>query len=407
MLIGFIGISHLSLNYASASLLRGHKVVFFDSFDKINNYQKNRLNIYEPKLENIFQKYRSKIKFTKDFQEVNESNLNFVALDIITNNKNKVDYKPLNNLLNYFLKYSRKKNPLIIMSQVEVNYTRKIQYPSNLLYHYVETLIFGKAVDRAHKPERIIIGKSNKSQKINKTFVDYLSEYNCPLIQMSFEESELTKGFINTYLASQLITTNNLNELAKLYSCDWEIIKKSLQLDKRIGAYAYLEPGLGISGGNIERDLKTLLDKKKSFKINCQYFENLIDQSAHFKKWIQREIKKLKTPKPVIGLLGLTYKEDSLSVKNAPSLNFLKSNKDDFYIHDFQSKNINIEKKFSDQFRNILFILNKCNIIIILHSHDSYLNLNFKRYKNIKFILDPFRFIKKRSSLGDIKHISL
>ena len=407
MLIGFIGISHLSLNYASASLLRGHQVVFYDSKDKIDNYQRNRLNIYEPKLENIFKKYKSKIKFSKDFEEANKSNLNFVALDIVTNHKNKVDYKPLDRLINNFLKCSQKKNPLIIMSQVEVGYTRKIQYPINLLYHYVETLIFGKAVDRAHKPERIIIGKFNKSQKINKIFGYYLSEFNCPLIEMRYEESELTKGFINTYLASQLITTNNLNELAKIYNCDWGIIKKSLQLDKRIGAFAYLEPGLGISGGNIERDLKTLLDKKKSFKINYQYFENLIDQSTHFKKWIQREIKKLKISKPVIGLLGVTYKEDSLSVKNAPSLNFLKSNKDDFYIHDFQFKNINIEKKFSDQFRNILFILNKCNIIIILHSHDSYLNLNFKRYKNIKFILDPFRYIKKRSSLGDIKHISL
>lgn len=407
MLIGFIGVSHLSLNYASASLLRGHQVVFFDSIKKIDNYQRNRLNIYEPKLENIFLKYKSKIKFTNDFKEVNKSNLNFVALDIITNNKNKVDYKPLNVLLDNFLKNSNKKNPLIIMSQVEVNYTRKIKYPANLLYHYVETLIFGKAVERAHKPERIIIGKFHKTQKINKIFSNYLSEFDCPLIQMSYEESELTKGFINTYLASQLITTNNLNELAKFYNCDWGIIKKSLQLDKRIGTFAYLEPGLGISGGNIERDLKTLLDKKKLFKINYEYFENLINQSAHFKNWIAREIKKSKILKPVIGLFGVTYKEDSLSVKNAPSINFLKSNEHECYIHDFQSKDINIEKKFSDQFRNISFILNNCNIIVILHSHDSYINLNFKRHKNIKFVLDPFRYFKKKSSLGNIKHISL
>ena len=34
-------------------------------------------------------------------------------------------------------------------------------------------------------------------------------------------------------------------------------ISKALKLDKRIGKYAYLKPGLGISGGNLERDLET------------------------------------------------------------------------------------------------------------------------------------------------------
>ena len=32
----------------------------------------------------------------------------------------------------------------------------------------------------------------------------------------------------------------------------------ALSLDKRIGKFSYLAPGLGISGGNIERDLQSL-----------------------------------------------------------------------------------------------------------------------------------------------------
>lgn len=407
MLIGYIGLSHLSLNYASASLLRGHEVIFFDNLKKINTYKVNKLNIFEPKLDNILNKYKKKIKFSEDFEQVNSVDINFIALDIITNTNNKVDYKPLNGLIKDYLKFSRKKNPLIIMSQVEVGFTRKITYPANLLYHYVETLIFGKAVDRANKPERIIIGKSSRSESINYKLKKYLSSFKCPLIEMIYEESELTKGFINTYLASQLITTNNLNELSKFYNCNWGIIKKALQLDKRIGNYAYLEPGLGISGGNIERDLKTILDKKKSFKINNSYFASLIDQSSYYKNWIQREINTLKIKKPVIGLLGVTYKEDSLSIKNAPALNFLKKNKHKFFLHDLQSKNINIEKKYLNQFRDIQYIINTSNIIIILHSHDLYLDINYKQFNNIKIILDPFKYLKKKASLTGIKHISL
>jgi UDPglucose 6-dehydrogenase len=34
-------------------------------------------------------------------------------------------------------------------------------------------------------------------------------------------------------------------------------IAPALKLDRRIGPYAYLTPGLGIAGGNLERDLAT------------------------------------------------------------------------------------------------------------------------------------------------------
>ena len=60
MLIGYVGLSHLSLNYATASLLRGHQIIFFDNLEKINNYKLNRLNIFEPKLDKILNKYKKK-----------------------------------------------------------------------------------------------------------------------------------------------------------------------------------------------------------------------------------------------------------------------------------------------------------------------------------------------------------
>ena len=87
---------------------------------------------------------------------------------------------------------------------------------------------------------------------------------------MKYEESELTKGFINTYLAAQVITTNYLNEFSKKYDADWSKVKKALALDKRIGKFAYLTPGLGLSGGNIERDLKTISDNRNNLKIDAR-----------------------------------------------------------------------------------------------------------------------------------------
>ena len=48
---------------------------------------------------------------------------------------------------------------LIILSQVEPGFTRALSAPPlNRRYYQVETLVFGRAVERATKPERYIVG---------------------------------------------------------------------------------------------------------------------------------------------------------------------------------------------------------------------------------------------------------
>ena len=79
---------------------------------------------------------------------------------------------------------------------------------------------------------------------------------------------EFTKAMINIYLASQVTTTNSLNDIIKNFeNVSWNNIKMVLSLDKRIGKFSYLAPGLGISGGNIERFAKST----QSFKENKDY----------------------------------------------------------------------------------------------------------------------------------------
>ena len=67
------------------------------------------------------------------------------------------------------------------MSQVPIGFTRKIKWDKNYKYHFIETLIFGNAIERATKPERIIIGKNYHSQKINMQLQKFLMKYKCPI----------------------------------------------------------------------------------------------------------------------------------------------------------------------------------------------------------------------------------
>ena len=75
---------------------------------------------------------------------------------------------------------------------------------------------------------------------------------------MDRQSALLTKMSINLYLASQVTVTNFLSAICEKSNAKWETIKLALSLDKRIGKFSYLSPGLGLSGGNIERDLFNL-----------------------------------------------------------------------------------------------------------------------------------------------------
>ena len=155
-------------------------------------------------------------------------------------------------------------------------FTRKIKWPKNKLFYQVETLIFGKAFERALKPERIIVGQ-DAIKKLPLNYIKFLNKFKCPVITMNYESAELSKISINLFLISQVTTTNSIVEISKKIGADWNSIKLALNLDKRIGKKSYLNPGLGISGGNLERDLstiQTLAQKQRTSTILFQTFEN-------------------------------------------------------------------------------------------------------------------------------------
>lgn len=388
-MITYLGLSHLSLCYSAAALNKGYKVTIIDFKKNVDDYKLGKFKVYEPQLNEILKKNKKNFLISDNFENFKNTKIIFLAKDLKTNKENKVDTYETFQLLKKVSKLNKNKI-LVIKSQVPVGFTRKIDWKTSLKFHYVETLVFGQAINRAVYPERIILGKHDTNIKIPKLLSIYLKKFNCPILEMKYEESELTKGFINTYLAAQVITTNYLNEFSKKYDADWSKVREALALDKRIGKFAYLTPGLGLSGGNIERDLKTISDNRNNLKIDAHLTKLFLQYSDYFKKWTIRNINnKFRNKK--IGILGFTYKEDTLSTKNAPSRILLRYN---CSIHDYQSEQL---QKLNEN-KNIKFIkleevLKKCQVICIFHNHEFYKKINFKKYKNIKIILDPFKIL--------------
>lgn len=404
-IISFIGLTHLSLVYGLASAAKGYKINFYDNDKEIVDlYNKGVFSIDEPGLNEVYLKYINFLSFSYQVENLKNSKLIFIAPDIETDHRGRSNLNKINKLLKLVLKNIKPNQPIIILSQVKPGFTRNVSKLHKLTYYMVETLIFGEALNRALNPERLIIGKSFQNIKINKYFLDYLEYFSKKIIQMNYESAELTKISINIYLATSVSTTNFLNDIANKLGASWDQIKASLKLDKRIGEFAYLEPGLGISGGNIERDLRSIKNLSILHKVNNSLVKSIKQNSSHYKDWPFRILKQNNFYNKNIGILGLTYKENTNSIKNSPSVRFIKKiikilkvKKNQIFAHDPKIKKINLIN--ITYFDNCFDLINNCQILVIMTKWDVYKQIKpniFKKKFKGSIIIDPYQTLDCR-----------
>ena len=78
-----------------------------------------------------------------------ESDFVFFSYDVDTNNKGERNDSKLRKNLKKLINSLNFKVPIIILSQVSPGFTRAFSVLKQNIFYQVETLIFGKAIDRA------------------------------------------------------------------------------------------------------------------------------------------------------------------------------------------------------------------------------------------------------------------
>ena len=405
--IGFVGMSHLGLNYLAATSEKGFSVIGFDNDkDKIHKIKKRTLDLSEPNLWNLINKNSNKIIFSDNFKNLKSCDLVFISQDIETDKKKKSKLIKLKKLINTAILNISKNAILIILSQVKPGFMRKIKFDKSRLYYQVETLVFGKAIERAINPERIIVGLFKTNSNIKSKYFSYLKKFSCPILKMKYESAELTKISINILLASTITSTNLLAEVCEKVSADWQEVVPALQLDERIGKKSYLKPGLGISGGNIERDIFSVREIIKNNDGPLSIINSFKKNSDYMKSWVFRVLNKnrILNKNSNICILGLSYKENTDSTKNSPTISLLKKIKNNpIKIYDPKAILKNNYKNCL-QVKNMLSAIKNTNLIILMTPWSEFKNINkyFNFIKKKSVIIDPHRvidlkYLKKRS----------
>ena len=322
--VAFAGMTHLGLVSATALASTGIEVLCVDADgDLVARLQAGALPVVEPDLDRTLAGNGDRQRFTADFAELAGADVVYVAPDVPTDDQGGSDLSGIQALIDRVIPCLAPEAVLVVLCQVPPGFTRHVAWPPALRYYQVETLVFGQAVERATRPERYIIGCDDPAAPLPAALQAVLAAGDCPVLPMRYESAELAKICINMCLVASIGVANTMAELCEQVGANWREIVPALKLDRRIGAYSYLAPGLGIAGGNLERDLATVMRLARAHDTDFGIVEAWLANSRRARDWAVRTVRRellAGNDDPIVAVWGLAYKENTHSVKNSPSL---------------------------------------------------------------------------------------
>jgi len=326
--IGFAGLTHLGLVSAIGTASKGFAVIGYDAeAARVAAIAAGRLPVVEPDLDDMARTFARNLTYSDRLGDLARCDIVYISTDVPTDDRGESDLSAIRTLVADVIRALAPHALLVVLCQVPPGFTRRLPLAPERLYYQVETLVFGRAVERATKPERFIVGCADPARPLPAPYAALLGAFGCPLLPMRYESAELAKIAINCCLVASVSVANTLAELSERIGADWGEIAPALRLDRRIGAYSYLAPGLGLAGGNLERDLATVLRLSEACGSEASVVAAFVRNSRHRRDWAlriaHREVLARKAD-ATFGVLGLAYKENTHSTKNSPSLGLIE-----------------------------------------------------------------------------------
>ena len=407
-----IGSWHLASVYANSLAKLGHNVIQSDCNDmRIKTFNSGKLPFEEKGLPELLNENlkKKRITFTSNISEsINKSQIIFLADDIPVIN-GKPDTQSFLNKSKDLLNFLNNNHTIVISTQIPIGTCSKIlefakekKLNLNLAYQ-PEFLRLGDALSIFLKPDYIVLGCSN--QKTEQLLKEIYKKIKTNFHFMSVIDAEMLKHVINSYVAMSVSFSSEISKICDAYGVDAFKVGLALKDDKRVGGKAYVLPGLGFTGGNLERDINVLKNYAKNKKIKTILLDaitnvNILQGNLPRKKISTLNKTLFNNKLKNITILGLSYKPGSNSIKGSYAISLAKSLiKVGFKINaydplvtkkDIGNLKISLSKSLEDA-------CNNSELVAIMNNDPLYSHINLKKIleknKKIKVIFDSYGII--------------
>lgn len=314
-MIGVTGLWHLGCVLCACWAAQGYQVVGHDpDVELIENLRKNQPPIYEPGLPEALA--HPNLTFTSRAEDLKDCSYVFVARDTPVDEEDNSLLGPIEDIIKDIADHLKDGTVVIISAQSPVGFCARLRgilksKNSTLeLAYSPENLRLGQAIDCYLHPGHIVLGTA--TPECEARCKELLGGLDGELMCMNLASAEAVKHGINSFLATSIVFTNQLANVCEQTGASMEHVIRAMKADPRIGKRAYLEPGVGFSGGTLGRDLKVL-------QGHDDFFGTLWERNHGRKNHIVKRVGQIFGPLQglKLGVLGLTYKPGTSTLRRS------------------------------------------------------------------------------------------
>ncbi len=329
-----IGIWHLGAVNAAGFAEKGYQVVGLElSRKKASRLARGVPPLFEPGLEALTRKHLAskRLRFSSDPRVVAEADYVVIAYDSPVNDRDEVDISPIVEAARLAAPFLRSTTPVVITSQLPLGSSETIEtdvrkanpgWRSGVVYT-PENLRLGSAIARFLEPDMLVLGASHPAAAA--AALALYRPFQTEKLPMDLRSAEMVKHALNAFLATSITFINEIAALSDRLHADAVAVGRALKLDKRIGKSALMMPGLGFSGGTLARDVTQLRRFAAELGHRAKLFDAVVDvNEGTFDEIVVRLAAKLgPLAGKKIGVLGLTYKAGTSTVRRSPALKIM------------------------------------------------------------------------------------
>ncbi len=335
MKIGIIGTGYVGLVTAIGLAELGHSVIATDKDEaKIRSLQRGIIPIYEPGLDELYQKVSAKglIHFSSDLAAtIQAADVIFVCVGTPPTEEGAADMSQIEevarriaaNLNQYKLIVEKSTVPVKTSSWIKrtINLYKKTEADFDIASN-PEFLREGSAVRDFFNPDRIIIGVENERAK--NILLQIYERFQDRIMVTNIETAELIKHASNSFLALKISFINLMANICEKTEANIDQVALGMGLDPRIGR-EFLRAGIGYGGSCFPKDIKALTRIGEELGLSMDLLREAHrineDRIRVFMEKVKKALWVLKEKK--VAVLGLSFKPNTDDIREAPSIKII------------------------------------------------------------------------------------
>ncbi len=313
----------------------GHQIHFVDiDQTKLDAINSGNSPVFEPDLNDLLMKNRTKITTTRDISEaVYQTDLTMICVGTPQKTDGSSDLRFINDAAHAIgkaLARKRKYHTIIIKSTVLPGTTNNIVQPilekesgkqATLDFGVgsnPEFLKEGSAVQDFFHTDRVVIGANDSKTKT--TLENLYKPLHVPIFITDIKTAEMIKYVSNAFLATKISFANEIGNLCKVNGIDSYEVFNGVGMDSRINPH-FFRSGIGFGGSCFPKDIHAMISFAGSQGVETRILEAVIKtNNDQPQKLIALLRKHLDIRGKKIGILGLSFKPDTDDIRESRAI---------------------------------------------------------------------------------------